>query len=146
MRPEKSIWQGNFGYWQNSFIHTNLLIIGYTAWNGFQSFGRGVVICDVDTQVTDPTISSLDTVPFTLQFLPCDLIGLYLRSQSISSSMISSIPSVVATYNPHQDILLVLKADPQIEVNFLHQLKIAPPDCYEQVCKRWEEFQPNLMP
>ncbi|MEH2346840.1 MAG: hypothetical protein V7K55_02345 [Nostoc sp.] len=146
MRPSNSVWQGNFGYWQNSFIHNNLLVIGYTAWKGFQSFGRGVVICAVDTQVTHPTITSLDTVPFALQFLPSDLIGYYLRSQSISSSTISSIFPAVATYNPDQDILLVLKAKPQIEVNFLHQLKITPPDCYEQVCKRWSEFQPSLMP
>ncbi|MEH2284320.1 MAG: hypothetical protein V7K90_23860 [Nostoc sp.] len=154
MRPSNSVWQGNFGYWQNSFIHNNLLVIGYTGWKGFQSFGRGVVICDVDTKVTHPTNTSLDTVPFTLQFLPSDLIGFYLRSfqdcgaisQSICSSMISSISPAVATYNPHQDILLVLKAEPQIEVNFLHQLKITPPDCYEQVCKRWSEFEPSLMP
>ncbi|MEH2088661.1 hypothetical protein [Nostoc sp.] len=154
MRPSNSVWQGNFGYWQNSFIHNNLLVIGYTGWKGFQSFGRGVVICDVDTKVTHPTNTSLDTVPFTLQFLPSDLIGFYLRSfqdgaaisQSICSSMISSIFPAIATYNPHQDILLVLKAEPQIEVNFLHQLKITPPDCYEQVCKRWSEFEPSLMP
>ncbi|MEH2271277.1 MAG: hypothetical protein V7K68_23125 [Nostoc sp.] len=154
MRPSNSVWQGNFGYWQNSFIHNNLLVIGYTGWKGFQSFGRGVVICDVDTKVTHPTNTSVDTVPFTLQFLPSDLIGFYLRSfqdsgaisQSICSSMISSILPAIATYNPHQDILLVLKADPQIEVNFLHQLKITPPDCYEQVCKRWSEFKPSLMP
>ncbi|WP_414513394.1 hypothetical protein [Nostoc sp. PCC 9305] len=154
MRPSNSVWQGNFGYWQNNFIHNNLLVIGYTGWQGFQSFGRGVVICDVDTKVIHPTITSLDTVPFTLQFLPSDLIRFYLRSfqdcgtisQSICSSMISSIFPVVATYNPHQDILLVLKADPQIEVNFLHQLKITPADCYEQVCKRWSEFKPSLMP
>jgi hypothetical protein len=146
MRPSNSVWQGNFGYWQNSFIHNNLLVIGYTGWKGFQSFGRGVVICDVDTKVTHPTNTSLDTVPFTLQFLPSDLIGFYLRSQSLNSSMISSIFPAVATYNPHQDILLVLKAEPQIEVNFLHQLKITPPDCYEQVCKRWSEFEPSLMP
>ncbi|MBD6619864.1 hypothetical protein FNW02_29685 [Komarekiella sp. 'clone 1'] len=154
MRPSNSVWQGNFGYWQNSFIHNNLLVIGYTGWKGFQSFGRGVVICDVDTKVTHPTDTSLDTVPFTLQFLPSDLIGFYLRSfqdcgfisQSICSSMISSILPAIATYNPHQDILLVLKADPQFEVNFLHQLKIIPPDCYEQVCKRWSEFKPSLMP
>ncbi|MBN3923155.1 hypothetical protein [Nostoc sp. NMS4] len=146
MRPSNSVWQGNFGYWQNSFIHNNLLVIGYTGWKGFQSFGRGIVICDVDTKLTHPTNTSLDTVPFTLQFLPWDLIGFYLRSQSLNSSIISSIFSAVATYNPHQDILLVLKAEPQIEVNFLHQLKITPPDCYEQVCKRWSEFQPSLMP
>ncbi|MGF1938332.1 hypothetical protein [Nostoc sp. ChiQUE02] len=146
MRPSNSVWQGNFGYWQNNFIHNNLLVIGYTGWKGFQSFGRGIVICDVDTKVTHPTNTSLDTVPFTLQFLPWDLIGFYLRSQSLNSSIISSIFPAVATYNPHQDILLVLKAEPQIEVNFLHQLKITPPDCYEQVCKRWSEFQPSLMP
>ncbi|MEH2198355.1 hypothetical protein [Nostoc sp.] len=146
MRPSNSVWQGNFGYWQNSFIHNNILVIGYTAWKGFQSFGRGVVLCAVDTQVTHPTITSLDTVPFTLQFLPCDLIRHYLRSQSISSSTISSIFPAVVTYNPDRDILLVLKAEPQIEVSFLHQLKITPPDCYEQVCNRWSEFQPSLMP
>ncbi|MBW4429926.1 MAG: hypothetical protein KME50_37675 [Nostoc desertorum CM1-VF14] len=146
MRPSNSVWQGNFGYWQNSFIHNNLLVIGYTAWKGFQSFGQGAVLCDVDTQVTQSTITNFDTVPFTLQFLPCDLIGFYLRSQSLSSSIISSIFPAVATYNPHQDILLVLKVESQIEVTFLHQLKITPPDCYEQVCKRWSEFQPSLMP
>ncbi|MEH1900206.1 MAG: hypothetical protein V7L04_01970 [Nostoc sp.] len=146
MRSSNSVWQGNFGYWQNGFIHNNLLVIGYTGWKGFQSFGRGVVICDVDTQVTHSTITNLDLVPFTLQFIPSNLIGFYLRSQSLNSSMISSILPTVATYNPHQDILLVLKADPQIEVNFLHQLKITPPDCYEQVCKRWSEFEPSLMP
>ncbi|MFN6561383.1 MAG: hypothetical protein RMY28_016530 [Nostoc sp. ChiSLP01] len=145
MRPSNSVWQGNFGYWQDSFIHNNLLVIGYTAWKGFQSFGRGVVLCNVDIQVTHPTITNLDTVPFTLQFLPSNLIGFYLRSQSLSSFMISSIFPTVATYNPDQDILLVLKAEHQIEINFLHNLKITPPDCYKQVCKRWSEFQPILM-
>ncbi|MDZ8087090.1 MAG: hypothetical protein RMY16_16255 [Nostoc sp. DedQUE12b] len=154
MRPSNSLWQGNFGYWQNNFIHNNILVIGYTGWKGFQSFGRGVVICDVDTKVTHSTITSLDIVPFTLQFLPSNLIEFYLRSfqdggfisQSMCSSMISSILPSVATYNPYQDILLVLKAEHQIEVNFLHKLKITPPDCYAQVYKRWSEFQPSLMP
>jgi len=141
MRPENSIWQGNFGYWQNSFIHTNLLVIGYTAWKGFQSFGRGIVICEVDNQITPATMTNLDRVPFTLQFLPADLVGYYLQSQSIDLSILPA----VTTYNPHQDILLVLKAHLQMEINFLQKLKITPPDCYEQVCNRWEEFQPNLM-
>ncbi|MGM3308770.1 hypothetical protein ACSQ6I_22800 [Anabaena sp. WFMT] len=146
MRPENSVWQGNFGYWQNSFIHTNLLVIGYTAWKGFMSFGRGMVICDVDTQISHPTITSLDKATFRLQFIPANLIGFDLRSQSIHESMISSISPAVSTYNPHQDIILILKAHPQIEVNFLHKLKITPSDCYKQVCNLWEEFQPSLMP
>lgn len=145
MRPSNSLWQGNFGYWQNNFIHNNILVIGYTGWKGFQSFGRGIVICDVDTKVTHSIITSLDTVPFTLQFLPSNLMGFYLRSQSLGSSIISSILPTVATYNPYQDVLLVLKAEHQIEINFLHKLKITPPDCYAQVYKRWSEFQPILM-
>jgi len=145
VRLSDSVWQGNFGYWQNNFIHTNLLVIGYTAWQGFQSFGRGVVICDVDTSVTYSTMTNLDTIPFVLQYMPSSLIEFYLRSQSTSSSIISAILPAVATYNPHQDIVLMLKAHPQIEVNFLHQLKMTPLNCYEQVCKRWEEFQPNLI-
>ncbi|MEH2124227.1 hypothetical protein [Nostoc sp.] len=59
MRPSNSVWQGNFGYWQNSFIHNNILVIGYTGWKRFQLFGRGVVICDVDTKVTHPTNTRL---------------------------------------------------------------------------------------
>jgi hypothetical protein len=109
------------------------------------SFGRGVVICNIDSQASHSTITSLDKVPFRLQFIPANLIGFDLSWQLIDESMISSISPAVSTYNPHQDIILILKAHPQIEVNFLHNLKITPPDCYEQVCNRWEEFQPSLM-
>jgi hypothetical protein len=151
MRPSNIVWQGNFGYWQNIFIHNNLLVMGYKAWNGFQSFGRGIVLCDVVDQVTHSRMTNLEIVPFTIQFIPSNLIGFYLRSQSVSSlmsasisEMSASISAAVATYSPHQDIILMLKADPQIEVNLLHNLKITPPHCYEQVCKHWQEFQPSL--
>lgn len=143
MRPENSIWQGNFGYWQYSFIHTNLLTIGYTGWKGFQSFGRGVVACDVDTKVLDSRITNLESVPFTIQFVPSNLMGFYLQSLSLDSSAISSIQSAVATYNPDRDILLVLEADRQIEVDLLQKMAIAPAECYQQVCRRWEEFSPS---
>lgn len=122
------------------------MVIGYTAWKGFMSFGRGVVICNIDSQSSHSTITSLDKVPFRLQFIPANLIGFDLSWQLIDESMISSISPAVSTYNPHQDIILILKAHPQIEVNFLHNLKITPPDCYKQLCNRWEEFQPSLMP
>ncbi len=47
-------------YFGKGIVHNNILVIGYTGWKGFQSFGRGVVICDVDTQVTHSTITNLD--------------------------------------------------------------------------------------
>ncbi|MEG3894207.1 MULTISPECIES: hypothetical protein [unclassified Microcoleus] len=143
MRPENSIWQGNFGYWQHGFIHTNLLMIGYTGWKGFQSFGRGVVVCDVDTKVIHSTVIHFEPIPFAIQFIPSNLMGFYLRSLSLDSSTISSVQAAVATYNPEQDILLVLKVNRQIEVNLLRKMAIAPADCYEQVCRRWDEFSPS---
>jgi len=146
MRPENSVWQGNFGYWQQGFIHTNLLVIGYTGWKGFESFGRGVVVCDVDTKVLGSTITSLESIPFTIQFIPLNLMGFYLRSLSVDSLTIPSILAAIAKYNPEQDILLVLKVDRQIEVNLLRKLAVSPADCYEQVCRRWEEFKPSLIP
>ena len=34
MRVEDNKRPGSFGYWQNRFIHQNMLTIKYTAWNG----------------------------------------------------------------------------------------------------------------
>ncbi|MEG5056632.1 hypothetical protein QUB60_01930 [Microcoleus sp. A2-C5] len=146
MRPENSVWQGNFGCWQQGFIHTNLLVIGYTGWKGFESFGRGVVVCDVDTQVLGSTMTNLELIPFQIQFIPLNLMGFYLRSLSVDSSTIPSVIAATAKYNPEQDILLLLKFGCQTEVNLLSKLAISPADCYEQVCRRWEEFQPSLTP
>ena len=146
MRPENSVWQGNFGYWQQGFIHTNLLVIGYTGWKGFESFGRGVVVCDVDTQVLDSTMTSLESIPFHIQFIPINLMEFYLRSLSVDSSNIPFVIAATAKYNPEQDILLLLKFGRQTEVNLLRKLAISPADCHEQVCRRWEEFQPSLIP
>jgi len=39
MRVEDNKRQGSFGYWQNLFIHQNMLTIGYTAWNGVLTAG-----------------------------------------------------------------------------------------------------------
>ncbi|MCW6051961.1 hypothetical protein K4039_18135 [Lyngbya sp. CCAP 1446/10] len=146
MRPENSVWQGNFGYWQQGFIHTNLLVIGYTGWKGFESFGRGVVVCDVDTQVLGYTMTNLESIPFQIQFIPMNLMGFHLQSLSVDSSNIPSVIAAIAKYNPEQDILLLLKFGCQTEVNLLSKLAISPADCYEQVCRRWEEFQPSLTP
>lgn len=39
MRVEDNKRQGSLGYWQNLFIHQNMLTIGYTAWNGVLTAG-----------------------------------------------------------------------------------------------------------
>jgi hypothetical protein len=40
--------------------------------------------------------------------------------------------------------VLLLKMEQHLEINLFQNLKIFPPECYEQVSRRWEEFQPCL--
>ena len=52
----------------------------------------------------------------------------------------SQICSVVQTYQPDQEILLLINHDGEIEIQQLQNLRITPQDCYRQVSDRWKEF------
>lgn len=143
MQPLNSFWQSNIGYWQDSFIHNHLLVIGYTAWKGFESFERGVVICDVDTQMTHSTITGKKIVPdetFNLRFIDKARLTAYLSEWILQIKAITQILQAVDTYNPHKDIILFIKFNSSVEVNILKSLVISPLECYQCVCRRWEEF------
>jgi len=142
MRIQDSIWQGSFGCWQTPFIQENLLAIGYAAWNGFLTVGRGIVVCHVDVCDNAPVNWSVDPVQYDLQFI-CELqVAAYLEQLELEPTTISKLLQVVATYNPRQAIAILLTGNGQIEINLLQNLAIAPAECYEQVRQRWDEFQP----
>ncbi|MEG4577238.1 hypothetical protein QUA56_31885 [Microcoleus sp. N3A4] len=141
MRVEDNKRQGSFGYWQNLFVHQNMLTIGYTAWNGFLTVGRGMVVCDVNLPVNTPVNWQVDTVRYHLQFITELSVADYLQRRSIESSAISNLLQIIATYNPTQEIIILLTGDGQIEIDLLQRLAIPPAACYEQVRLRWDEFQ-----
>lgn len=141
MRIEDNKLQGSFDYWQNRFIHQNMLTIGYTAWNGFLTVGLGMVVCDVVLPVNTPVDWQADTVPHHLQFITELSVTDYLQPLELEPSSLSHLRQIIATYNPTQEILILLTGDGQIEIDLLQRLAIPPAACYQQVRQRWEEFQ-----
>ncbi len=141
MRIEDSVWQGSFGYWQNLFIHQNILAIGYTAWNGFLDGGRGLVACKINTPINGSVNWSVDTIKYDLQFISQLYATAYLQQLEIEENTVSNLLSIIASYEPKEAIIFLSIANGQIDINLLQKLAISPVECYEQVCKRWEEFQ-----
>jgi hypothetical protein len=141
MRVEDNKRQGSFGYWQNRFIHQNMLTIGYTAWKGFLTAGLGMVVCEVNLPVNTPVNLQVDTVPHHLQFLKELSVTDYLHRRSIEPSALSNLLQIIATYNPTKEIIILLTGDGKIEIDLLQRLAITPVVCYDRVRQRWDEFQ-----
>jgi len=141
MRIEDSVWQGSFGYWQNLFIHQNILLIGHTAWNGFLHGGRGLVACKINTPINGSVDWSVDTIKYDLQFISQSYATAYLQQLELEENTVSNLLSIIASYEPKEAIIFLSIANGQIDINLLQKLAISPVECYEQVCKRWEEFQ-----
>lgn len=141
MRPRNEVWQGCFGYWQNLFIRENLLPLGHAAWQGFITQGRGIVICDVVLVDAESVDWNSDIVEYTLQFVPLLNISAYLKSFSLEATLIERLIDTVQTYDPTQALLLLINEDGRADINLLQQLAISPADCYQQMQRRWSEFQ-----
>jgi hypothetical protein len=45
--------KANSSDWQQALIETNLLVIGFNAWNGYLKAGRGAVICTTNSPLLD---------------------------------------------------------------------------------------------
>ncbi len=144
MRIPNDLWQGCSGYWQNRFIHHNMLILGYTAWMGYINEGRGLVACEVVDTIL-PTIDwTVDTVSFNRQYMPHVQVEQYLQAFELKTNN-TALLSAISTYDPAQSIAIAIIGNGAVDINLL-QMKISPRDCYNQVQQRWEEFQPALTP
>ena len=93
MRIEDSVWQGSFGYWQNLFIHQNILPIGHTAWNGFLHRGRGLVACKINTPINGSVNWSVDTIKYDLQFISQLYATAYLQELELEENTVSNLLS-----------------------------------------------------
>ena len=141
MRLQDSTGQGCGSYWQNSFICENLLSLGHAAWQGFVTQGRGMVVCDVVFMDAMSVDWKNDVVEYTAWFVPELQIPAYLQSLEMETDLIARLIDTVQTYHPAQDILLLIDANGQIDINLLQHLAISPPECHQQLQRRWAEFQ-----
>lgn len=145
MRKQNDHWQGDCGYWQNHFIQHNLLTIGYTAWIGYATQGRGMVVCDVVDAIL-PTIDwNIDIVAFYQIFIPQLQVRNYVRALEIEQAAVNTLLESIATYDPTQAIVVLVIGNGAVDINLLQNLALSPVNCYEQVRRRWAEFQPDLI-
>lgn len=141
MRPQDSLWQGCFGYWQNLFIRENLLPLGYAAWKGFLIQGRGMVVCEVAIVDARSVDWNSDIVKYTVCFVPLSDVSAYLQTLSLEATLIENLIDTLQTYDPAQAILLLINENGRADINLLQHLAISTADCYQQMQQRWSEFQ-----
>ncbi|NWF60607.1 MAG: hypothetical protein HXY43_15440 [Fischerella sp.] len=149
----KEVFLRNNNWYKQLLNFTTFLLISYTAWKGFLKSGRGAVVCNINnavelsgitfTTVTGKKISPDET--FNLHFVTKARLTGYLTEWILYPKEITQILAAVDTYNPQKDIILFIKFNSDFEVNILENLVISPPECYQYVCRRWEEFLPYLL-
>ena len=145
MRPPIDTWQGCREHWQSAFIRENVLFLGHAAWQGYLTHGRGFVACEI--AIADDAASvdwRGDAVPYRIQYIPAVACPAYFEFNHVPADCIHRLISVGQTYDPDREILTAIGGNGlrngPIEIDWLRNLAIAPPDCYRQVCDRWEEF------
>ncbi len=126
--------------WQQAFIATNILAIGYNAWIGYLGGERGVVICSTNS----PHLSMAGET-FKAHFIPRKNLAAFLNAWLAAPDTVllqrhfmnAHILEAVDKYNPQKDVVFLLE--------YCHKAKlpITPPQCYQTVCKEWAEFQPH---
>lgn len=144
LRDHKEGW-GIFRSWQLQFIRDNFLLIGYHALRGFTTTGKGITVCIAVPPAADFK-PSFHIWQFRTQFIAVEFAAPYLLEMGISSRQIPSLTQAIAAYDPHQEIVLAMNIDRQIDIYCLQNLKISPLECYKQVCDRWDEFIPDRFP
>lgn len=141
MRPPVDVWQGCWGNWQSAFIREHLLPLGHAAWQGYLTRGQGIVVCDIEIAETESVDWNRDIVEYAVRFIPLADVSAYLQTLNLEATLIERLSDTVQTYDPARQILLLINENGRAEVNLLQQLVICPQDCYQQMQRRWAEFQ-----
>lgn len=131
--------------WQQALIETNLLLIGYNAWNAYLKSGRGALI----GSTTFPLLHSFGET-FKTHFVSRPRLTVFLNAWLATADTIilhdhhmnGHILDAVDTYNPTQDFILLLESSKNVTFFYLKNLPLTPPECYQTVCFNWSEFHP----
>ncbi len=142
MFPRDQTQLKNFTNWPAVFIHDNIPVLGYYAWSGFEQLGWGVLWCQVERPAPETELR-FHSWQFTTQFVPGQSLPGCFQSLAISAVENAQLVETIARYHPQQEIMLLLQSGDGVEVLWLQNLAMTPPECYQQVCDRWDEFMPN---
>ncbi|NJO98387.1 MAG: hypothetical protein HC764_22295 [Pleurocapsa sp. CRU_1_2] len=137
--------KANFSDWQQDLISTNLLVIGYNAWNAYLKTGRGVIVGSTNS----PSLDRFGET-FKTHFVPRPRLAAFLNAWLATPDTVilqghhmnGHILDAVDKYNPEQDVILLLESGNNVTFFYLKNLPITPPECHKNVCFAWSEFQP----
>ena len=133
--------------WHQDFIASNLLVIGYNAWAGHLSQERGAIICSLNSPMVGVAGESFKThfigrsrlAPFLNAWLTAPETAILPHHFTIAH-----ILEAVDNYRPTTEVILLLESFDGATFFYLKNLPITPPQCYKQVLKTWDEFQPGV--
>ena len=138
--------KANSSDWQQDFIATNLLAIGYNAWNGYLKIGRGVIVCSTNSPLLDRLGETFKT-----HFVPRPRLAAFLNAWLATPDTVilqghhlnGHILDAVDNYNPEQDVILLLESGTRVSFFYLKHLPITPLESYQSINQVWSEFQPS---
>jgi hypothetical protein len=121
----------------------NFLWIGYQAWQGYLNCDRGLVVISSEVDLFDDSDNRWGRLEPGLNFryLPQLQLSIYLQEWLVSGRSIDPILTAVADYQPQTELVFAVESGVNLDIGWCKSLKISPPDCHQQICRRWSEFQ-----
>jgi hypothetical protein len=122
----------------------NFLWIGYRAWQGYLNGDRGVVVVNSSVDLLDDFDrhwEDLQPPSLNFRYIPQSQLSFYLQEWLVNTQSIDPILDAVATYQPQTELILAVESGVNLDIGWCQRLKISPPDCYEQICRRLSEFE-----
>ncbi|WP_413160627.1 hypothetical protein ACL6C3_19145 [Capilliphycus salinus ALCB114379] len=132
--------------WQQNFIATNLIALGYNAWMGYLKSERGVVVCSTNTATLN-VVGETFPAHFVCRRRLAPFLNAWLATPDTvilqQHFMKGHILQAADNYNPKKDLILLLESGQAVNFFYLTDLPISPPECYDQVLTRYSDFRSN---
>jgi hypothetical protein len=122
----------------------NFLWIGYQAWQGYLNCDRGVVAISSQLDLfedSDDRRSDMLDPSLNFRYIPQPQLAIYLQEWLVPSHSIDYISTAVGNYQPSTELIFAVESEVNLDIGWCQRVKISPPDCHQQICRRWSEFQ-----
>ncbi|WP_373541534.1 hypothetical protein [Chamaesiphon sp.] len=122
----------------------NLLWIGYWAWQGYLNIERGVVVISSEVDLlddSDPYCGDRLDPSLNFRYIPQAQLAIYLQEWLVDRQEIDPILTAVASYQPQTELIFAIEFSANLDLGWCQRLQVSPPDCHQQICRRWSEFE-----
>jgi hypothetical protein len=129
---------------RTNLFSQNLLWIGYQAWQGYLNCDRGIVVISSQIDLLDDSEDPWEDLlapSLNFRYIPQVQVAIYLQEWLVASHSIEPILAAVTDYQPHLELIFAIESGINLDIGWCQRLQISPPDCHQQICRRWNEFQ-----